>query len=679
MSSETACVYALYLPRRRHPEMAPLPPLPLALGRFKQLAQRSTKIWQGGLVRLPLWIDNATDPAGPPYRPTGAFWVSLRTGLVHLELPPEGATASPEFALTMLLNFGLKESKSLGGRPAIIQVRDAQVKERLSTALSGLGTAVELVEDLPAVRAALRDFEGAAGNGRRLPGVLEARGVTVERLRAFADAAVCFYDAEPWQHLTNEDLIIVEAPAAPRGMKHLVVLGNGGQRFGLAFFESRKAFERVFASSRSTPPRRAHGVTFGSIDELPFADVDAWEDHALPVAGHQAYPLAADLRLDGTMLRPDARELAYIEGLLRALTVTTQDELDAGNWRHSVSTFDGTVILNLTLPLLLDGEQGRPVHPRFEVMLRVAERSSVRLTRFFEGRTFDNLDEANAAMDAAREDGLFEQTPEIAAGRALTALEQAQEFAHDAMEATGRLQIKLARRALSISEDCADAHVILGDASSNVETARDWYQRAVDAGARALGPDRFASLAGEFWGHLETRPYMRARLALAQTLFDLGQRSQALDHYRELLRLNPNDNQGVRWLLLPALLEDGLNEEAGRLLAQYEGDLQATWPYAQALLLFRAEGDTTPARAALTNALRVNPHAAKYLLNPERVPIDRPPHFALGSAEEGASVAEGLHAAFECTPGALAWLRVNAAHTSRPRPRRRVRTRPRRR
>jgi hypothetical protein len=67
-------------------------PLSLALGRYKQLPQRAGEVWQGGLVRLPEWIDHPTDPDGEPYRPTGALWVSLRTGLIHVDLPKEGAT-----------------------------------------------------------------------------------------------------------------------------------------------------------------------------------------------------------------------------------------------------------------------------------------------------------------------------------------------------------------------------------------------------------------------------------------------------------------------------------------------------------------------------------------------------------------------------------------------------------
>jgi hypothetical protein len=46
--------------------------LPLAFGRFKQLPQRSGEVWQGGLVRLPTWIEDPDDPDGEPYRAMGA-------------------------------------------------------------------------------------------------------------------------------------------------------------------------------------------------------------------------------------------------------------------------------------------------------------------------------------------------------------------------------------------------------------------------------------------------------------------------------------------------------------------------------------------------------------------------------------------------------------------------------
>lgn len=124
------------------------------------------------------------------------------------------------------------------------------------------------------------------------------------------------------------------------------------------------------------------------------------------------------------------------------------------------------------------------------------------------------------------------------------------------------------------------------------------------AGAAAIGADRFAAFRGEFWGHLETRPYMRARLGLAQALRDLGRDDEAVAHYRELLELNPGDNQGVRYLLLATLLQRGMNDEAGALLSEHQDDLQALWPYGRLLWEFRVGGDTARTREAFDAAIR---------------------------------------------------------------------------
>lgn len=654
--------------------MALTVPIPLVLGRFKQLPQRSNEVWQGGLVRLPTWIADPADPDGPPYRPTGAVWVSLRTGLVHLALPPDGATASPEFAFAALLEFGLKHAKRLDGRPSRVEVRDPKLCDVIAAALTALSTAVVTVDELPAVREVLMQFEADTSGGQRLPGLLDSPAITPDRLRAFAGAAASFYAARVWDHLANADLIEVEVEGrgVPKGMRHVSVLGQGGAQFGLAFFDSRAAFERVLgATDARRAANRAYGVTFGPIDELPFSDVDAWLDHGLPLAGPRAYPLPADMHRDGTMRRPDARELTHTEALLRALAVTVEDEMDSGRWHKHVDTYDGAVDVTMTLPLLLEAESGRrPTAVRLSAMPRAAERSSVRIARLLEHRSFESLDDLNAELAKAEHGGLFDATAD--ANRELTALERAQELAYDAMEADGRLQVKRARQALAISPDCADAWVILAEAASTPDVAIERYVQGMEAGARAIGPGRFESLSGEFWSHLEARPYMRARLGLARTLDNLGRAVEAVTHYRELLRLDPADHQGVRYLLIVTLLDLHLDAEAGVLLDEHESDIQALWRFARVLLRFRGEGDTAVSRAALADAAAVNPHAIDYLLDVDAVPFDRPPHFALGSKAEAAYVAEVLGDHYEATPGLLTWLRSQALRlrSRRAKPRR---------
>ena len=123
-------------------------------------------------------------------------------------------------------------------------------------------------------------------------------------------------------------------------------------------------------------------------------------------------------------------------------------------------------------------------------------------------------------------------------------LDQAQDLIYDAWEAPTRQRaVALAQKALMVSQDCADAYVLLAEKTAeSVEEAIELYRKGVEAGERALGKRAFKKAVGHFWGLLETRPYMRARAGLAQCLWEAGRREEAVENYWDMLRLNPNDN-----------------------------------------------------------------------------------------------------------------------------------------
>ena len=179
----------------------------------------------------------------------------------------------------------------------------------------------------------------------------------------------------------------------------------------------------------------------------------------------------------------------------------------------------------------------------------------------------------------------------IAGRRGDDATAKAQDVMYEAWErTTSRSRIALARKALGISPLCADAYVLLAEEARSVEEARDYYAKGVEAGELALGPGGFKQYAGHFWGFLETRPYMRARAGLAGTLVKLGDVAGALAHYRDMLKLNPNDNQGIRYVLAGCLLRQGDDSALKELLAAHE-DGSAFWLYTRALVAFRESGD----------------------------------------------------------------------------------------
>lgn len=241
--------------------------------------------------------------------------------------------------------------------------------------------------------------------------------------------------------------------------------------------------------------------------------------------------------------------------------------------------------------------------------------------------------------------------------RADAALARAQELVYDAWEAdTDRDRIRLAKRALTISKRCADAHVLLAESSAKgIVDMRRHYERGVAAGEAAIGRRQFEEAAGHFWGILETRPYMRARAGLGECLWDLGEREAAIGHYRDMLRLNPNDNQGLRWSLADWLLAVEEHDALEELLADYEGDAFADWPYTRTLLSFR-QSDEAGARDAVRKAWKANPHVPDLLLGITFLPAEPADNYVLGSPEEAEIYVARAAQNWRATRGAIEWL-----------------------
>ena len=235
---------------------------------------------------------------------------------------------------------------------------------------------------------------------------------------------------------------------------------------------------------------------------------------------------------------------------------------------------------------------------------------------------------------------------------------EAQEIMYDAWEAPTRQRaIALAKKALEVSPDCADAYSLLAEETAkSLEEAIELYRKGVEAGERALGKKVFEEDVGYFWGILETRPYMRARAGLAQSLWEAGRREEATEHYRDLLRLNPNDNQGIRHLLMPRLIELDHDEDAEKLFRQYEEDGMAVWLYSRVLLDFRKHGDGPVATTSLKAALEGNGHVPAYLLGRRKMPRILPDYYGYGDDNEAVLYVHENKAAWKTTPSALEWL-----------------------
>jgi hypothetical protein len=150
---------------------------------------------------------------------------------------------------------------------------------------------------------------------------------------------------------------------------------------------------------------------------------------------------------------------------------------------------------------------------------------------------------------------------------------------------------------------------------------------------------------------------MRALLGLAHALWTVGRRDEAVHRLQDLLRLNPNDNQGARYTLAGWLLALDRDADLHILLDQYPDEGSAAWAYTRALLAFRKEGDTPEARKLLKAARKVNKHVPAYLLGDKQLPAEPPLGYSPGEPSEAIQYAAGFLPGWKATEGAVAWLR----------------------
>ncbi|TFK93914.1 hypothetical protein K466DRAFT_580545 [Polyporus arcularius HHB13444] len=116
-----------------------------------------------------------------------------------------------------------------------------------------------------------------------------------------------------------------------------------------------------------------------------------------------------------------------------------------------------------------------------------------------------------------------------------------------------------------------DAIIQMAFLMSTINEGLELLEEGVARGRRHLirqfGPDCFeddraGSRVGQFWGLLETRPYMRVLQAIVRLAFEVKDYQKAANTIIEMLRLCPGDNMGQRFWLGSVLLQAGRTADA---------------------------------------------------------------------------------------------------------------------
>src|SRR3954470_18829972 len=582
--------------------------------------ERPSETWQVGAARLPLWI--LRSEGGEVCQ--AWMGVCVRQGSEGFLVSEPGPEETIPELLENVVSAALQRWRA---RPRRVQGTDPSWGPAPESVLAPRGVAVEAAADLPLLREVLETLPRRIAEHDPRPDALSGDGITPDHLAALARAAAGFMTASGWRHLNEDDLVRIDAPHADTG-QCFFTLSHAGERSApdLVFFPDAEAFAELYAEDDRDDFDDLDDFEIDEDDFLepgddfefeadwdggeegtwrvaflppwaaPAADVELWQAHGLPWAGESLLPVATFTK-ECEVQRPDRRQIAFFEGLFAALAATTEEDLDSGHWEKQVSTAEGEARFVLSLPEVLEPSR-EPSSEPFAV-LRVLERSMRRM-------------KAAPAEETSPQD-------------------HAEDLLERAYLARGRRGVLIARQALEVWPDCADAYSFLAGRAPNLESAARLYETGMAAGERAMGAGAFEQ-AGHFWGILETRPYMRARAGLAKVLVEQERLAEAVEHYREMLRLNPNDNQGLRHTLVNLLIELDRDEETRKLVESYPED-GTLLEFPRALLLFRRDGDSLEARRALNQAVRSNRFVPGMLLG-DRVPPPRDDSYSPSGEDE---------------------------------------------
>ena len=119
------------------------------------------------------------------------------------------------------------------------------------------------------------------------------------------------------------------------------------------------------------------------------------------------------------------------------------------------------------------------------------------------------------------------------------------------MENETRFQRRAVLATIALQHDpgCIEALLFLARHAKQNHVAASHLRKAVQSGAAlwaqvAADQDDFA-----WWGVTATRPFMRAIADYADWYADRRDEASARRLYRELMEMNPDDNQGIRYKL----------------------------------------------------------------------------------------------------------------------------------
>lgn len=191
---------------------------------------------------------------------------------------------------------------------------------------------------------------------------------------------------------------------------------------------------------------------------------------------------------------------------------------------------------------------------------------------------------------------------------------------HEAIELWEMNEIEIAekeyRRLIAGYPEFIDAHhhlALLLDETGREEEAFTIWKETVQLGLDCLQVDFHLGTDQLPWDMLDNRPFLRTLQGLGITLLERDLIKPALRIFYDILSMNPNDNQGVRAIIVDCQFHYQQPNAVLDICQQYPNDGMEQLVYGQALALFQI-GRKAKAKRALLKAINFLPLVGRELV-----------------------------------------------------------------
>jgi hypothetical protein len=322
--------------------MADKPQLPALLAKAKRLRQ-TDETWEFASPLARVWV---TPRQGADYRPYLSLVVNTegRALISKTQQQRPDADQMVGILLQAMIRPGLGAGRPR--RPQVIHLDDAEASSALAPALAELDIRCEHRVALPTLNRTRQFVEQGFRGGDLIPGLLTVAGVTPPLVKHLYELAAEYYKAAPWQWLGDHDPMVIAYPpqAEPR---YAIVMGSGGEIFGLSVYDTIEDLRRIFCrdlSQRQLMQQACWLVLFFEVPmAMSFDDLDAILQYDWPVVNERAYPIFGRTTPDGQLEPPTKADLLWLEGVLSGLLDYLPQFLQSG--------FDDEASGELSLPV----------------------------------------------------------------------------------------------------------------------------------------------------------------------------------------------------------------------------------------------------------------------------------------------------------------------------------------